>query len=117
MELYGKPSGVPTTAHEQARSGMRLLVRLCWRGQRAGQPLVGHPPADLSRPQYDLGTAFEAVGDLPRALDQLEILQVEGARFLDVQTRLEALRARLPKPPVPTTDGEKPRRKKKISFI
>ena len=52
-----------------------------------------------------------------RALEQLEILQVEGARFLDVQTRLEALRARLPKPPVPTTDGEKPRRKKKISFI
>jgi len=67
--------------------------------------------------RYDLGTAFEAAGDLPRALEQFEILQSEGARFLDVQTRLEALRARLPKPPAPAAEVEKPRRKKKISFI
>ena len=129
MELYDEAiQEFRLTAHEPKRAlECADLVGLCYlaKGQpeqaiqdlQTGLAIEGHPPDAYHALRYDLGTAFEAVGDLPRALEQLEILQVEGARFLDVQTRLEALRARLPKPPVPTTDGEKPRRKKKISFI
>jgi tetratricopeptide (TPR) repeat protein len=82
-----------------------------------GLAIEGHPADAYHALRYDLGTAFEAAGDLPRALEQFEILQAEGARFLDLRTRIEALRARLPKPSPPATEGEKPRRKKKISFI
>ena len=103
------------------------LVGLCYlaKGQpeqavqdlQSGLAIQGHPPEAYHAVRYDLGTAFEAVGDLQRALEQFEVLHSEGARFLDIQTRLEALRARLPKPSAPAAQDEKPRRKKKISFI
>ena len=129
MELYDEAiQEFRLTAHEPKRAlECADLVGLCYlaKGQpeqaiqdlQTGLAIEGHPPDAYHALRYDLGTAFEAVGDLPRALEQFEILQSEGARFLDVQTRLETLRARLPKPPVPATEGEKPRRKKKISFI
>jgi len=129
MELYDEAiQEFRLTAHEPKRAlECADLVGLCYlaKGQpeqaiqdlQTGLAIEGHPPDAYHAVRYDLGTAFEAVGDLPRALEQFEILQSEGARFLDVQTRLEALRARLPKPPAPAAGGEKPRRKKKISFI
>ena len=129
MELYDEAiQEFRLTAHEPKRAlECADLVGLCYlaKGQpeqaiqdlQTGLTIDGHPPDAYHAVRYDLGTAFEAAGDLPRALEQFEILQSEGARFLDVQARLEALRARLPKPPVPATEVEKPRRKKKISFI
>ena len=129
MELYDEAiQEFRLTAHEPKRAlECADLVGLCYlaKGQpeqaiqdlQTGLAIEGHPPDAYHAVRYDLGTAFEAVGDLPRALEQFEILQSEGARFLDVQTRPEALRARLPKPPAPAAGGEKPRRKKKISFI
>jgi len=129
MELYDEAiQEFRLTAREPKRAlECADLVGLCYlaKGQpeqaiqdlQTGLAIEGHPPDAYHAVRYDLGTAFEAVGDLPRALEQFEILQSEGARFLDVKTRLEALRARLPQPPVPTTQAEKPRRKKKISFI
>jgi tetratricopeptide (TPR) repeat protein len=129
MELYDEAiQEFRLTAREPKRAlECADLVGLCYlaKGQpeqaiqdlQTGLAIEGHPADAYHAVRYDLGTAFEAIGDVPRALEQFEILRAEGARFLDVQTRLEALRARLPKPPDPATGDEKPRRKKKISFI
>jgi pilus assembly protein FimV len=129
MELYDEAiQEFRLTAREPKRAlECADLVGLCYvaKGQpeqaiqdlQSGLAIQGHPPEAYHAVRYDLGTAFEAVGDLQRALEQFEILHSEGARFLDIQTRLEALRARLPKPSAPAAPDEKPRRKKKISFI
>jgi tetratricopeptide (TPR) repeat protein len=129
MELYDEAiQEFRLTAREPKRAlECADLVGLCYlaKGQpeqaiqdlQSGLAVQGHPPDAYHAVRYDLGTAFEAVGDLPRALEQFEILHSEGARFLDIQTRLEALRARMPKPSAPPAHGEKPPRKKKISFI
>ena len=129
MELYDEAiQEFRLTAHEPKRAlECADLVGLCYlaKGQpeqaiqdlQTGLAIAGHPPDAYHAVRYDLGTAFEAIGDVPRALEQFEILQSEGARFLDLRMRLEALRARLPKPSAPTAHDEKPRRKKKISFI
>ena len=129
MELYDEAiQEFRLTAREPKRAlECADLVGLCYlaKGQpeqaiqdlQSGLAVQGHPPDAYHAVRYDLGTAFEAVGDLPRALEQFEILHSEGARFLDIQTRLEALRARIPKPSAPPAQDEKPRRKKKISFI
>lgn len=129
MELYDEAiQEFRLTAQEPKRAlECADLVGLCYlaKGQpeqaiqdlQSGLAVQGHPPDAYHAVRYDLGTAFEAVGDLPRALEQFEILHSEGARFLDIQTRMEALRARLPKPSAPPAQDEKPRRKKKISFI
>ncbi len=129
MELYDEAiQEFRLTAQEPKRAlECADLVGLCYlaKGQpeqavqdlRTGLAVEGHPADAYHAVRYDLGKALEAVGDLPQALEQFEILQSEGARFLDLQTRLEALRARLPKPSAPTAHDEKPRRKKKISFI
>jgi tetratricopeptide (TPR) repeat protein len=129
MELYDEAiQEFRLTAREPKRAlECADLVGLCYlaKGQpeqavqdlQSGLAIQGHPPEAYHAVRYDLGTAFEGVGDLQRALEQFEILHSEGARFLDIQTRLEALRARLPKPSAPAAKDEKPRRKKKISFI
>ncbi len=129
MELYDEAiQEFRLTAREPKRAlECADLVGLCYlaKGQpeqaiqdlRTGLAIEGRPADAYHAVRYDLGKALEAIGDLPRALEQFEILQSEGARFLDLETRLEALRARLPKPPAPTAHDEKPRRKKKISFI
>lgn len=128
MELYDEAIQEFRLTAREAKRALECadLMGLCYlaKGQpeqaiqdlQIGLAIEGYPADAYHALRYDLGTAFEAVGDLPRALEQLEILQAQGARFLDVRTRIETLRARLPKPP-PTTAGEKPRRKKKISFI
>jgi tetratricopeptide (TPR) repeat protein len=129
MELYDEAiQEFRLTAREPKRSlECADLVGLCFlaKGQpeqavqdlQAGLAIAGHPPEAYHNLRYDLGSAFEAQGDLARALEQFEILQVEGARFLDVQTRLQALRTQLARTSTPPASEEKPRRKKKISFI
>lgn len=129
MELYDEAiQEFRLTAREPKRAlECADLVGLCYlaKGQpeqaiqdlQSGLAVQGHPPDAYHAVRYDLGAAYEAAGDLPRALEQFEILHAEGARFLDVQTRIEALRARLPGPPAPAPPDAKPRRKKKISFI
>jgi tetratricopeptide (TPR) repeat protein len=129
MELYDEAiQEFRLTAREPKRAlECADLVGQCYlaKGQpeqavqdlQAGLAIEGHPPEAYHNLRYDLGTAFEALGDLPRALGQFEVLQAEAARFLDLKTRLDAIRARLPRAPVPTTKDEPPRRKKKISFI
>jgi tetratricopeptide (TPR) repeat protein len=103
------------------------LIGLCYlaKGQpdqaiqdlQAGLALEGKSPEAYHILRHDLGTAYEAVGDLGRALEQFEILQSEGARFPDVQARIQTLRGRLPRTPESKKGEEKPTRKKKISFI
>jgi len=129
MELYDEAIQEFRLTAREAKRALECadLMGLCYlaKGQpeqaiqdlQIGLAIEGHPADAYHALRYDLGTAFEAAGDLPRALEQFEILQAEGARFLDLRTRIEALRARLPKPSPPATEGEKPRRKKKISFI
>ena len=129
MELYDEAVlEFRLTAREPKRAlECADLVGLCYlaKGQpeqavqdlQAGLAIDGHPADAYHNLRYDLGTAFEAIGDLPRALEQFEILHSEGARFLDVQTRVEGLRARLHRSPTPTQPSETTRRKKKISFI
>jgi tetratricopeptide (TPR) repeat protein len=129
MELYDEAiQEFRLTAREPKRSlECADLVGLCFlaKGQpeqavqdlQAGLAIAGHPPEAYHNLRYDLGSAFEAQGDLARALEQFEILQVEGARFLDVQTRLQTLRTQLARTSTPPASEEKPRRKKKISFI
>jgi tetratricopeptide (TPR) repeat protein len=84
---------------------------------QAGLLIGGHPPDAYHSLRYDLGTAYEKIGDLGRALEQFEILQSEGARFRDIQTRVQTLRGRVVKPPSPKKADETAPRKKKISFI
>lgn len=93
---------------------------------RAGLELKGRPRESYHSLRYDLGVAYEAQGDLARALESFEALQAENARFRDVSARAQALRARLPRQPavprpaVSDQASEPPRRakdKKKISFI
>ena len=132
MELYDEAVlEFRLTAREPKRAlECADLVGLCYlaKGQpeqavqdlQAGLGIDGHPAEAYHNLRYDLGTAFEAIGDLPRALEQFEILQSEGARFLDVQTRVEGLRARLHPSPAPTTqpsEATRRKNKKKISFI
>jgi tetratricopeptide (TPR) repeat protein len=129
MELYDEAiQEFRLTAREPKRAlECADLVGLCFlaKGQpeqavqdlQAGLAIAGHPPEAYHSLRYDLGSAFEAQGDLARALEQFEILQVEGARFLDVQTRVQTLRTQLARTSTPPASEEKPRRKKKISFI
>ena len=104
------------------------LIGLCFlaKGQpeqaieelQAGLEREGHPPEAYHSLRHDLGTAYEASGSLGRALDPFEILQSEGARFPDVQARMQMLRGRLSQPPEPSkADGKPSRKKKKITFI
>ena len=92
----------------------------------AGLEVKGRPRESYHSLRYDLGVAYEAQGDLARALESFEALQAENARFRDVSARAQALRARLPRQPavprpaVSEQASEPPRRakdKKKISFI
>jgi tetratricopeptide (TPR) repeat protein len=129
MELYDEAiQEFRLTAREPKRAlECADLVGLCYlaKGQpeqaiqdlQAGLAVVGQPSEAYHNLRYDLATAFEAVGDLSRALEQFEILHAEGARFLDVQTRLQNLQARSARTPSPIAKDQPPRRKKKISFI
>jgi pilus assembly protein FimV len=130
MELYDEAiqefrltAGDPARALECAD-----LMGLCYqaKGQpeqaircfTAGLELDGHAPESYHSLRYDLGVAYESLGDLARALEQFEILQHEGARFRDVQARAQALRTRQPKEPPPAAAApQEKRRQKKISFI
>jgi len=79
--------------------------------------IEGHAPEAYHSLRYDLGTALEAVGDLPRALEHFERLQSEGARLRDVSARVQALRDRIPQAQAPAAERQTARKKKKISFI
>jgi hypothetical protein len=86
------------------------------RDLEAGLAIEGHAPEAYHSLRYDLGAALEAVGDLPRALEQLERLDAESGRFRDVTARVQALRARIQPTQAPATPRPAAR-KKKISFI
>jgi tetratricopeptide (TPR) repeat protein len=128
MELYDEAiQEFRLTAQEPKRAlECADLVGLCFlaKGQpeqairdlEVGLAIAGHAPEAYHNLRYDLGTALEAVGDLPRALEQFARLQSESARFRDVQARAQALRGRIPQAQTPAP--ERPTaRKKKISFI
>ncbi len=129
MELYDEAIQEFRLTSREPKRALECadLVGLCYlaKGQpdqavqdlQAGLAIEGHPAEAYHNLRYDLGAAFEAQGELARALEQFEILQTEGARFLDVQTRVEALRAQLARTASPATKEEKLPRKKKISFI
>ena len=133
MELYDEAiQEFRLTARDPARAlECADLLGLCFlaKGQpeqaiedlRAGLGVAGHPPEAYFGLRYDLGVAHEAAGDLARALEQFEELSREGgARFRDVQARVIALHARLPRPQAPAKQKDEPPpppRKKKISFI
>jgi pilus assembly protein FimV len=129
MELYDEAiQEFRLTAREPKRAlECADLVALCYlaKGQpaqaiqdlQAGLAIPGHPSEAYHHLRYDLGMAFEGIGDLPRALEQFELLQSEGARFLDVQTRAQALRAQVARKPGAAVKDEAGRRKRKISFI
>ena len=129
MELYDEAiQEFRLTAREPKRAlECADLVGLCYlaKGQpekaiqdmQAGLEIGGHPPEAYHSLRYDLGTAYEKLGDLGTALEQFEILQSEGAHFRDIQARLEALRGRVGKAPRPKKANETTPRKKKISFI
>jgi tetratricopeptide (TPR) repeat protein len=128
MELYDEAiQEFRLTAQEPKRAlECADLVGLCFlaKGQpeqairdlEAGLAIEGHAPEAYHSLRYDLGTALEAVGDLPRALEHFERLESEGARFRDVQARVQALRGRIPQAPAPAAQRQTGR-KKKISFI
>jgi len=129
MELYDEAiEEFRLTARDPKRAlECANLVGLCYlaKGQpeqaiqdlEAGLAIPGHPPEAYQNLRYDLGTAFETIGDLPRALAQYEMLRAAGARPRDLQARVEALQSRIapPEEPAPTTQPVP--RKKKISFI
>ena len=129
MELYDEAiQEFRLTAREPKRAlECADLVGLCYlaKGQpekaiqdmQAGLVIGGHPPEAYHSLRYDLGTAYEKLGDLGTALEQFEILQSEGAHFRDIQARLEALRGRVGKAPRPKKADDTTPRKKKISFI
>jgi tetratricopeptide (TPR) repeat protein len=128
MELYDEAiQEFRLTAQEPKRALESAdLVALCFlaKGQpeqairdlETGLAIEGHAPEAYHSLRYDLGTALEAVGDLPRALEHFERLQSESARFRDVQTRVQALRGRLPQTQAPAAERQTAR-KEKISFI
>ncbi len=129
MELYDEAiEEFRLTAREPKRAlECADLVGLCYlakgqpeqaiQGMQAGLEIGGHPPGAYHSLRYDLGTAYEKLGDLGTALEQFEILQSEGAHFRDIQARIEALRGRVGKTPRPKKADETTPRKKKISFI
>jgi hypothetical protein len=129
MELYDEAiQEFRLTAQEPKRAlECADLVGLCFlaKGQpeqairdlEAGLAIEGHPPEAYHTLRYDLGTALEAVGDLPRALEHFERLQSEGPRFRDVPARVQALRDRIPQAQAPAAERQTARKKKKISFI
>jgi hypothetical protein len=129
MELYDEAiQEFRLTAQEPKRAlECADLVGLCFlaKGQpeqairdlEAGLAIEGHPPEAYHSLRYDLGTALEAVGDLPRALEHFERLQSEGPRFRDVPARVQALRDRIPQAQAPAAERQTARKKKKISFI
>jgi tetratricopeptide (TPR) repeat protein len=129
MELYDEAiEEFRLTAREPKRAlECADLVGLCYlaKGQpeqaiqdmQAGLEIGGHPSEAYHSLRYDLGTAYEKLGDLGTALEQFEILQSEGAHFRDIQARIEALRGRVGKAPKPKKADETTPRKKKISFI
>jgi tetratricopeptide (TPR) repeat protein len=130
MELYDEAiQEFQLTARDPARLlECADLVGLCYlakgqpdqavRSLSAGLEVEGYPPASYHSLHYDLGIAYEALGDLEKSLDQFELLQQQGAQFRDVQVRVQGLRARLPKAKGATPpDGPKTPKKKKISFI
>ena len=129
MELYDEAiEEFRLTAREPKRAlECADLVGLCYlakgqpeqaiQGMQAGLEIGGHPPEAYHSLRYDLGTAYEKLGDLGTALEQFEILQSEGAHFRDIQARLEALRGRVGKAPRLKKVDQTTPRKKKISFI
>ena len=129
MELYDEAiQEFRLTAQEPKRAlECADLVGLCFlaKGQpeqairdlEAGLAIEGHAPEAYHSLRYDLGTALEAVGDLPRALEHFERLQSEGPRFRDVPARVQALRDRIPQAQAPAAERQTARKKKKISFI
>jgi hypothetical protein len=86
------------------------------RDLEAGLAIEGHAPEAYHSLRYDLGTALEAVGDLSRALEQLERVESESGHFRDVATRVQGLRARI-QPAQAKATPRPAARKKKISFI
>jgi len=93
---------------------------------RAGLEVRGHPRESYYALRYDLGVAYEAQGDLQRALECFEALQADDERFRDASARAKDLRERLRRSQVaslvtsPAPTEEPPKRaksKKKISFI
>lgn len=102
--------GQPDQAIQELTAGLSI----------GGQSHEGYHPL-----RYDLGAAYEAKGDLARALEQYEILQAEDPRFRDVRAKVQALRERVPgrksapAPPPALQPGASPRQasNKKISFI
>jgi tetratricopeptide (TPR) repeat protein len=93
---------------------------------RAGLDVRGHPRESYYALRYDLGVAYEAHGDLQRALECFEALQADDERFRDASARTQDLRERLRRSqvaslvasPVPTEEPPKrAKSKKKISFI
>jgi tetratricopeptide (TPR) repeat protein len=128
MELYDEAIQEFRLIAQEPKRALECadLVGLCFlaKGQpeqgirdlEAGLAIEGHAPEAYHSLRYDLGTALEAVGDLPRALEQLERLKAESGRFRDVAARVQALRARIP--PAQAPAAQRPAaRKKKISFI
>jgi len=129
MELYDEAIQEFRRIAQEPKRALECadLVGLCFlaKGQpeqairdlEAGLAIEGHAPEAYHSLRYDLGTALEAVGDLPRALEQLERVESESGRFRDVATRVQALRARIQPAQAPATQGPAARKKKKISFI
>jgi len=128
MELYDEAIQEFRLIARQPKRALECadLVGLCFlaKGQpeqavrdlEAGLAIEGHAPEAYHGLRYDLGTALEAVGDLPRALEQLERLDAESGHFRDVAARVQALRARIQPIQAPATQRQAGR-KKKISFI
>ena len=128
MELYDEAIQEFRLIAQEPKRALECadLVGLCFlaKGQpeqairdlEAGLAIEGHAPEAYHSLRYDLGTALEAVGDLPRALEQLERLEAESGRFRDVAARVQALRARIQPTQAPATQRPAAR-KKKISFI
>jgi tetratricopeptide (TPR) repeat protein len=128
MELYDEAIQEFRLIAQEPKRALECadLVGLCFlaKGQpeqsirdlEAGLEIEGHAPEAYHSLRYDLGTALEAVGDLPRALEQFERLESDSGRFRDVAARVQALRARIPPAQAPATQRQAAR-KKKISFI
>jgi tetratricopeptide (TPR) repeat protein len=128
MELYDEAIQEFRLIAQEPKRALECadLVGLCFlaKGQpeqairdlEAGLAIEGHAPEAYHSLRYDLGAALEAVGDLPRALEQLERLDAESGHFRDVTARVQALRARIQPTQAPATPRPAAR-KKKISFI
>ena len=94
---------------------------------RAGLDVRGHAREAYHALRYDLGAAYEAHGDLDRALEVFESLMAEDERFRDVRSRVKGLRERVQQqraaavPAAPVEAQAPPQsakgKKTKISFI